>query len=1711
MPLRTVLTSFVWPRWIARLVGLGLGGLVLTLFSGSIAARPALAAGTPCSTTTTLHYTLQVCLTQPGDGSTVTGTTTVAATFAVLSGTSRVQQMVFSLDDKYLLTDFQRSPESFTISSQRWVDGPHKLSVYASVNDNTNTSASPAFIYLTFANGVTTPPVNTNTRVATSGSTPPPGSPVTVVATGDGAGGDPYTASVVNQIAPWSPNLLLYLGDVYQNGSYSELQNWYDPTFGQYRSITDPVVGNHEYSTFKTSAPDYFDYWDNLSSYYSFDAGGWHFIALNSNATALGATGPAPNGWTTEKAWLQSDLNAHPGACIVAYWHHPAFNIGPEGQSGQALDFWNMLYPAHATLILNGHDHTYQRWQPVDANGNVTSGGITEIIAGTGGHAAATFTKTDARVVASKDGVAAFGALQLKLGPTSLDYKFIQAWGSSAGTVFDSGSLPCQGYGTLSGTVTDGVTGKAVAGATVSYGSTSTTTSATGVYTLSQAPLNSYGLTAAAASYSSQAQTVTVLPGKTTSQNFVLAPLPGSISGTVSDGVTGRPISGASVADGALSAATDVNGNFALTNLTEGTHALAISAPGYASQSATVALGPGASVSQSVALNPLPGVLAGQVTDAVTAQPVPVATVSYTAGGATNSAITDANGKYALSGVIEGSYSITAGGSGYVSQTVGVSVGPAASMTQNWSLSPLPGSISGRVTDATTGLAASGATVSYGAGGVTVSATSDLNGNYTLSGVQEGSYTVTASGSGFASQWASVTVGPGSAVTQNYALVPLAGTISGKVTDAGTAASISGASVTFTAAGVARSATTDASGMYSVSDVPAPGTYALTVIAAGYSTQTASVPVNRGGVATANFAMQLLPGSITGQVTDARTAAPINGATVSYVVNGSAITSTTDGRGNYILSNVPPGSYAVTGAASGYNSQAQTLIVITNAATAGAFALTPLPGSIAGQVTDGSTGRGIAGATVAYSVGSVTTTGITDANGNYGFTSVAEGSYNLTASAPGYSNQAATAVVGAGAATIQNFALPLLPGSIAGQVTDSSTGIAIGGTSISYTSAGTTTATTTDANGNYSLTGLAPATYSLTASAAGYTPQGAGVVVATNATTTQNFALAVLPGAIAGTIRDSHTAAVIGGATVSYATGGVTTKVTADAGGAYRLANVPPGTYTVTASATGYAGQSIAVSVTTNATTTQNFSLAPQDGSIAGRVTDAGNGAAIPGATVSFVASQTAMSATADAAGSYTFAVVPQGTYTLTAVASNYGSQSQQVTVVPGGSAAQNFSLSLLPGSLRGQVTDNVTAQPINGATVAYTTGAVTTSATADASGNYTLAGVPPGSYTLNTTAPGYSGQSQTVVVSANAASTQNFSLAPLPGSISGRLSDSLTGKLIGGAMISYTASGVITTVTADANGNYAIANLTEGSYTLTGAASGYSNLAQSVNLGPGGAATANLALVPLPGSINGTVTDVSTGKAIVGAVVAIGGGSGTTNAAGAYSIANVTEGTYILTASANGYNSQTQAAVVGPGATAQKDFALLAPLFSDGFESGTLSAWTTNVGLVTEGTVVHAGSYAAEGSVVSGTTYARKTLPGTYQSVYARTYFNLKSQSGTVSLLGLRTSTYGAIAKVFVDASNRLSLRNEVTAINTTGPALTLNAWHSVELHLVIGGTSSTTELWLDGTLVTAFENTTANLGTVNVGSLQLGESSARTYDVIFDDVVVQTARIGL
>src|ERR1044071_6910973 len=245
---------------------------------------PVLAAGNNCHTSNhpSASYSVTVCITSPADGVTIRGTRNVSATVTMNGTNPGVAKLIFYLGGEYLLTDFQ-TPFSFDLPTTKWVDGTRLLEVEVLMKDSF--TSERASISLTFNNGISQPPVNNNHFTPKSGTTPPVGQSFVLAATGDGADGAAKAGNVTDLVASWNPNLFLYLGDVYEDGTSTEFHNWYGTSstfFGRLRSITNPVIGNHEYASGGV-APGYFDYWDNVPNYYSYDAAGWHFIALDSN------------------------------------------------------------------------------------------------------------------------------------------------------------------------------------------------------------------------------------------------------------------------------------------------------------------------------------------------------------------------------------------------------------------------------------------------------------------------------------------------------------------------------------------------------------------------------------------------------------------------------------------------------------------------------------------------------------------------------------------------------------------------------------------------------------------------------------------------------------------------------------------------------------------------------------------------------------------------------------------------------------------------------------------------------------------------------------------------------------------------------------------------------------------------------------------------------------------------------------------------------------------------------------------------------------------------------------------------------------------------------------------------------------------------------------------------------------------------------------
>jgi chitodextrinase len=396
-----------------------------------------------CQTSSGTGYTLNVCLT-PGSGSTVSGNEGVEATISISGTDPHTAKMLFNLDGQYLMTDFQYSSYThttnsatyvydFTLPSANWVDGSHALD--ASAIERDGFTSTPTSVALNFSNGVSSPPPPPTGFTPTPGTNPASG-PFVLAAVGDGAGGESGETDVTNMIASWQPNLFLYLGDVYEKGSPTEFLNSYGPSggpfFGQFDPITDPTVGNHEYTA--GQAPGYFAYWHTPPNWYSLNTHGWHVVSLNSNLD--GSTHSA------QYQWLSNDLKHDTQACTLVYFHHPLFNIGPEPVPTRFTAIWPLLAQRGVDLVLNGHDHDYQRWVPMDGSGTPSPSGPTEIVVGTGGHSLQSFVSSDPRVAYSLSG--SFGAMQLDLNPGGASYQYMTTGG---GTV-DSGTIACNPNGT---------------------------------------------------------------------------------------------------------------------------------------------------------------------------------------------------------------------------------------------------------------------------------------------------------------------------------------------------------------------------------------------------------------------------------------------------------------------------------------------------------------------------------------------------------------------------------------------------------------------------------------------------------------------------------------------------------------------------------------------------------------------------------------------------------------------------------------------------------------------------------------------------------------------------------------------------------------------------------------------------------------------------------------------------------------------------------------------------------------------------------------------------------------------------------------------------------------------------------------------------------------------------------------------------------------
>jgi acid phosphatase type 7 len=277
------------------------------------------------------------------------------------------------------------------------------------------------------------------TAIPTPTVPPSPASAAVLVGAGDigdcTRSDDSRTAALLDGIE----GTVFTAGDnAYEDGTPEQFATCYDEAWGRHRDRTRPATGNHDWHD---DLGGYFSYFGDQArgldggSWYSYDLGTWHVIVLDSECDDAGGCGPDSD----QGRWLAADLEASSATtCTVAIWHKPRFSSGMHGNDASVGPFWTALYAAGVDVIVNGHDHDYERFAPQSPDAVADLGrGIRQFVAGTGGTNLRRFHEI--RAHSEFRDSQSHGVLKLTLRPTDYDWEFIEV----GGAVVDRGTDEC--------------------------------------------------------------------------------------------------------------------------------------------------------------------------------------------------------------------------------------------------------------------------------------------------------------------------------------------------------------------------------------------------------------------------------------------------------------------------------------------------------------------------------------------------------------------------------------------------------------------------------------------------------------------------------------------------------------------------------------------------------------------------------------------------------------------------------------------------------------------------------------------------------------------------------------------------------------------------------------------------------------------------------------------------------------------------------------------------------------------------------------------------------------------------------------------------------------------------------------------------------------------------------------------------------------------
>jgi len=231
-------------------------------------------------------------------------------------------------------------------------------------------------------------------------------------------------------------DLILTLGDnQYECGGLAAYLASFDLSWGAFKSLIRPAIGNHEHNTsgepltFGTdcdathSAAGYYSYFGSAapSNAYSFDAGSWHFATVDSTCFEASCAAQA--------SWLSGDLAAYPTACSLVFYHHPRWSSGSQPGLVFRDPFWRAAVAAGVDVVLDGHDHNYERFAPMDADGTASTTGVREFVVGTGGYNLIPLLASQPNSEVRNGDT--FGVLKLTLFTNSYAWQFLPIAGQS--------------------------------------------------------------------------------------------------------------------------------------------------------------------------------------------------------------------------------------------------------------------------------------------------------------------------------------------------------------------------------------------------------------------------------------------------------------------------------------------------------------------------------------------------------------------------------------------------------------------------------------------------------------------------------------------------------------------------------------------------------------------------------------------------------------------------------------------------------------------------------------------------------------------------------------------------------------------------------------------------------------------------------------------------------------------------------------------------------------------------------------------------------------------------------------------------------------------------------------------------------------------------------------------------------------------------------